>query len=86
MATIIPCKNGHTHELMNPLEASVYMGVSIQTLNRYRLEGYIRSFKWGRGNGYTKEGLDDALVLLRQKRLAISRDNLDREEVNLKYV
>ena len=53
MATIIPCKNGHTHELMNPLEASVYMGVSIQTLNRYRLEGYIRSFKWGRGNGYT---------------------------------
>ncbi len=73
MAITIPCKNGETHELYNPLEASIYMGVSLQTLNKWRVEGYIRSFKIGRGNAYTREELDSGLRLLNERNLGASR-------------
>tara|TARA_R100000808_G_scaffold13296_1_gene32382 strand:+ start:106 stop:366 length:261 start_codon:yes stop_codon:yes gene_type:complete len=86
MAITIPCKNGETHELYNPLEASIYMGVSLQTLNKWRVEGYIRSFKIGRGNAYTREELDSGLRLLNERNLGASRSNEDRENINLKYV
>ena len=62
------------------------MGVSLQTLNKWRVEGYIRSFKIGRGNAYTREELDSGLRLLNERNLGASRSNEDRENINLKYV
>jgi len=54
--------------LYSPDEAADYCGgpdnrVSVQTVNRWRRTGWLRSLDFGRGYLYTKEGLDECLQL-----------------------
>ena len=64
-----PGCNTQSHvQLFSPLEAADYCGgpdgaVSIQTIQRWRQTGWLRSLNLGRGNFYTKEALDECLAL-----------------------
>ena len=54
--------------LYSPQEAADYCGgplgaVSVQTVNRWRKTGWLRSVPIGRGHLYTKEALDECLGL-----------------------
>lgn len=86
MSLKIPCKHGQEHQIYNPLEASIYMGISQEMLNKHRREGYIRSFSIGRGYLYTKEDLDDALMLLSKRNTDLYDPNEDRSSINVKYI
>ena len=65
------CKTTPLHiRLYSPLEAADYCGgdedagaVSVQTINRWRQTGWLRSLALGRGNFYTKDALDECLTL-----------------------
>jgi hypothetical protein len=53
-----------TH-LYQPLDAQAYCGVSAQTINKWRKEGWLKaSAQSGRGYLYTKEALNDTLRML----------------------
>ena len=56
-------------------DAQLYIGISGQTLNRWRREGWIRpSFKVGAGWVYSKKDLDEAMDTT-----GYSRQNLNVE-------
>jgi excisionase family DNA binding protein len=52
-----------TRRLYGPAEAASYLGVSDQTLNRWRRQGWIRSHNFGRGFLYEVDMLDESLAL-----------------------
>jgi hypothetical protein len=60
--------NDDAVRLYSPQEAADYCGgplgaVSVQTVNRWRKTGWLRSIPIGRGYVYTKEALDECLGL-----------------------
>jgi len=60
--------SGEQVRLYSSLEAADYCGgplgaVSVQTVNRWRKTGCLRSIPIGRGYVYTKEALDECLGL-----------------------
>ena len=57
------CGVATTKKLHGPEEATRYLGVSEQTLNRWRRQGWIKSSKVGRGYYYQREHLDECLQL-----------------------
>ena len=62
------CKTPQHVRLYSPVEAADYCGgpdgaVSPQTIHRWRSWGWLRSLPLGRGNLYTKNALDECLVL-----------------------
>jgi excisionase family DNA binding protein len=57
------CGNTMMRHLYSPAEAASYLGVSDQTLNRWRRQGWIRSHKVARGFYYEVEMLDESLAL-----------------------
>ena len=69
----VPSKNGEVIKLYESLDAQNYLGVSAQTLNRWRREGWlIPTAEVGRGYAYTQEQLDDCIKVL-------GRDRKDKE-------
>ena len=57
------CGVATTKKLYGPEEAIKFLGVSEQTLNRWRRQGWIKSSKVGRGYYYQREHLDECLKL-----------------------
>ena len=57
------CGAATTRQLYGPDEAAIYLGVSEQTLNRWRRQGWIRCSKVGRGYYYQRQDLDQCLKL-----------------------
>jgi excisionase family DNA binding protein len=57
------CNATTTMQLYGPDEAAFYLGVSYQTLNRWRRQGWIRCSKIGRGYYYQRDALDECLDL-----------------------
>jgi hypothetical protein len=60
--------NGTEVRLYSPQEAADYCGgpsgaVSVQTVNRWRRTGWLRSLPFARGYYYTKDALDECLKL-----------------------
>lgn len=53
--------DGKPVKLYTPLDAQDYCGISDQTLNKWRREGWLQGHPVGRGYLYTQQGLDDAL-------------------------
>ena len=53
-----------------PTEAAYHIGVDCVTLNRWRRDGWLQGFPFGRGYVYTHRQLQDALV-------ARGRDRID---------
>ncbi len=85
MAVTIPCGTDKEHKLYSPVEASAILGCSVQTLNYWRLQGFFRSHKIGRGNYYTKDDLEEGQKLL-QDRGALANKDEDRENIHVKYI
>ena len=62
----VPCPHdsgSHEIEFFEPVDARYYLGVHEVTMNRWRLEGYLRGHKVGRGYLYTQAQLDETLNL-----------------------
>ncbi len=60
--------NGTEVRIYSPQEAADYCGgptgaVSVQTVNRWRRTGWLRSLPFGRGYYYTLDALDECLQL-----------------------
>jgi hypothetical protein len=62
----LPAVDGHEVELYEPLDAQLFLGVSANTLSKWRREGWIRGpIPIGRGYAYTKDALAECLKLRR---------------------
>jgi predicted site-specific integrase-resolvase len=48
--------------LFGPTEAAHHVGVDAVTLNRWRRDGWLLGYPFGRGWLYTERQLDDAIV------------------------
>jgi hypothetical protein len=57
------CGAATIRQLYGPGEAALYMGVSEQTLNRWRRQGWILCSRVGRGFYYQRQDLDQCLTL-----------------------
>ena len=64
---MLHCECGR--EIYTPEDAQRYLGVSRLILNRYRIDGWLRPMgESGRGWLYSKNGLDECVVLLDKDR------------------
>jgi hypothetical protein len=61
--TCSSCGAATNRLLYSSAEAALYLGVTNQTLNRWRGLGYVRSSKVARGYYYQRRDLDECLRL-----------------------
>lgn len=57
------CGAPQRQDLLSPGEAAKYLGVSDQTLGRWRRLGWVQKHQVGRGHYFSTTFLDEALVL-----------------------
>ena len=86
MAWKIDCERGETHVLYRPIELAHRLGVSVETVNRYRREGFIDAHPMGSGFLFSENQIEEFLQLQKERGRTLGSRNRDKEEVNTIYV
>ncbi len=81
----VKCPAGD-HKFHSPYEAAAEMGISKQSLDRYRKEGFIQGYLMGNGYHFLEEDIRETLRYLAEKKLRLGNRNVDRENINISII